>query len=811
MRRRSIALSLVAGVTLMTELLLTRVFDVILYPNLGYTVITCAMFALGLAGVWAALRPQPPDADLSRFLSRAAAMYGLGLLALVPVLNLLPFDYEAIGDAPLHQLLWFTLLYLALVVPFFAAGLVFTTVFSFHPRQIGFLYFADLAGAAVGCVILVPFIPAIGPGGLTVCAGALAFLAAGLFSERPSVLRTTSVLAALLVAFPFVRSKTYLDFREHTAKRGVEAAKAAGLLELTHWDPISKIDVVNVPLDAADGDGRLRFKHIAYDGGSQSSHFYPFDGDLAGLRRSIEADPARVADHFWQHGVLASHWLMRDHGSVVLVIGSAGGQETKAALLYGAGRVDAVEMVGAVVEFGRGRYADFIGRIFQRSEVHVRTGEGRSFLRSSNGVYDIIQIFSNHTSSSIASGTGAVATTYLQTTDAYREYFEHLAPDGILHVNHHAYPRMITTAALAWRELGRSDFQRHVIVFERRQDQDNLPTMLIRMSPWTAEEVSALEGFFSRPSPQEPYGSHLVENPVHPEESFLAPVFYSGALPAGLVERSAYRIDPPTDDRPFFNFLRKRWGPVRADPTGFLNLSTAALLNSQLRKEVIPLDVAHFFVTGFVGIVFVLVFVLVPLFFSEAGLASWPGRAATLLYFSCLGTGFIVIELVLIQIFMKLVGYPLYAYSTVIFTLLLAAGVGSLSAARLGVSPRTRWSLPFAGVLATGVLLLLVYPAWFQVFLAAPLALRVVAAAVLLLPLGFFLGMPFPLGVRVLESGPHGSIAWAWGMNGLFTVLGGLSSALLALLLGFRATLLIGLAAYAVAFAVFARLRSAAP
>ena len=71
--------------------------------------------------------------------------------------------------------------------------------------------------------------------------------------------------------------------------------------------------------------------------------------------------------------------------------------------------------------------------------------------------------------------------------------------------------------------------------------------------------------------------------------------------------------------------------------------------------------------------------------------------------------------------------------------------------------------------------------------------------------------MALPLGILAIEKQPQGAIAWAWGMNGLFTVLGGLSSALLALLLGFRATLLIGLAAYAVAFAVFARLRSAAP
>ena len=347
---------------------------------------------------------------------------------------------------------------------------------------------------------------------------------------------------------------SYLSFGEHADKRGLREAKRTGHHRTTSWDPISKIDIVNVVADATDaidvasggnGNQRLRFKHIAYDGGSQSSHFFPFDGDLTALRERLEADPASVTDHFWQHGVLASHWLKRDRGSVVLVIGSAGGQETKAALLYGASRVDAIEMVGEVVDLGLGRYADFTGRIFHRPEVHVQVGEGRSFLRSTDRVYDIIQIFSNHTSSSIASGSGAMASVYLQTTDAYREYFKHLAPDGILHVNHHVYPRMITTAARAWRELGRSDFQRHAIVFEIPMEQDTLPTLLIRMSPWTADEVAALQGFFSRTSIAEPDGSRLVENPVHPEESFLPAAIYSGEFPLALATRAAYRHGPP--------------------------------------------------------------------------------------------------------------------------------------------------------------------------------------------------------------------------------------------------------------------------
>jgi hypothetical protein len=92
--------------------------------------------------------------------------------------------------------------------------------------------------------------------------------------------------------------------------------------------------------------------------------------------------------------------------------------------------------------------------------------------------------------------------------------------------------------------------------------------------------------------------------------------------------------------------------------------------------------------------------------------------------------------------------------------------------------------------------------------LAAPMGFRILVAGLLIAPLGFFLGMPFPLGILAIRNRPAGAVAWAWGLNGLFTVIGGLASVLLALSLGFRATLLIALLVYGVAFLVFRQLRA---
>jgi hypothetical protein len=79
----------------------------------------------------------------------------------------------------------------------------------------------------------------------------------------------------------------------------------------------------------------------------------------------------------------------------------------------------------------------------------------------------------------------------------------------------------------------------------------------------------------------------------------------------------------------------------------------------------------------------------------------------------------------------------------------------------------------------------------------------------MLFPLGFFLGMPFPLGVLAIKDRPPGAVAWAWGMNGLFTVVGGLLSMLLSLRFGFNIAITAALGLYLLAFATYSSLRDA--
>ena len=391
------------------------------------------MFGFGLAGTYAAIWPLGNRADVRKWLTILSLLFGASILLLRPALNATTLIYTLLHS---HKAMGIgiggSIVYLIVLVPFFLSGLLLAYLFSAYSSRIRALYFWDLFGAALGCVIYIPFLRSIGPGGLMFAVAGIIVVAVWLFSGGRKWLAPAFLVAAGLIALPFMKGHDYFAFRGHQDKRGVLRAQRLGLDEFSEWDPMSKIDVITVsPTN----------KHVAYDGGSQSSNFFKFDGDLAGLRKRNLEGTEDLGQHFWDAGVLASHYLKRDSAADVLIIGSAAGQETKAALAFNPARVDGIELVGTVVRLGKHQFSNFIGGIFNDPRVHNQVGEGRQWLRTSSRKYDIIQIHSNHTTSFINSGIGAVSPVYLQTAEAYREYFSHLKDNGILHINHHAYPR----------------------------------------------------------------------------------------------------------------------------------------------------------------------------------------------------------------------------------------------------------------------------------------------------------------------------------------------------------------------------------
>ena len=782
----------IALASLLLEINLIRVFDVLWYPNMAYMVITLAVFSFGLAGVFLAIKPIKNSDNLWIILSVTTASMAVWVLHMHWAIDRLPFDYNLLNTDQFAEMASnFMLIYVVICVPFFLAGLVLSIVFTHYAKQIRKLYFWDLIGAALGSVLLIPLLPKVGTTGILTIVAGLSILSAACFVSSRKAIGSLVIagLAAAIVFVPFTRDQ--IDtFEPHMHKRAFKPL-VKDINEGTWWDPISKINVLNT-------SGLTNRKWIAYDGGTQSSYFYPFDGDFAKLRASL---PQSASSHFWNSYVAVSHYIKADTDARVLIIGSAGGQELKAALTYEAAEVDAIELVGTVVALGKTRYADYTGNIMNDPRANVQRGEGRSYLRQTNKEYDIIQMFSNHTSSSIAAGSGAMQSVYLQTVEAYKEYFTHLSDDGILHINHHIYPKMVATASKAWKELGRDNFRAHVFVAENSSTRDDLPTMMIKMSPWTAKEISDIKTYLR-------YFQFPVD-PMEPEASFLSDDFFVGALPQSLIDSVPYRIEEPTDNKPFFTSLRKSLDILpEIDPSTFVNVGVSGFMNSQ-KSSGYPIDVMHLIVSAGAALLFALVFTFGPLAFARTGREKWAGKGAFMTYFACLGLGFIMLELVFIQIFMKVIGFPLYTYTVVLFTFLFGAGLGSLASEKLRLRERNMIWVPFAGIILSALLVVLAKVVVFDHLLELRTILRILASTILIFPLAFFLGMPFPLGILTVEDKPEGTVAWAWALNGLFTVTGGIFCAIFSVFYGFVATMAVAVGAYMLAYVSIKRLEAA--
>jgi spermidine synthase len=788
---------MISAATLLLELTLTRIFEVILWNHMAYMIVSSAIFGFGLGGVFIMRWPMPRFAS-ERLLAMVSAGFAASVLLLIPAIKLIPASTGDIPDHPIRQMLAFGILYIFLLAPFFASGLVVSTIVTRYAPQIHRLYFWDLLGAGIGClgVFLLPTLLGGAEETLLFIAAAGA-LSAALFAVERSGLKRANLVAAVGLAALTVILSNRIEFGSLTIKRKFKLGTARERVEFSRWDPISKIDVLrtNTPYN----------KQIVYDGGAQQSSFRAFDGNFEALRKNyFELINGKSRYNSGKHIALA-HWLKRDSSPQTLIIGSAGGQETLAALTWGAAHVDAVEMVCTVIKAATGPYGAYTGHIFADPRVSVKCDEGRSFLRHSNRTYDIIQIHSNHTTSSIANGSGGGSPKYLQTVEAYKEFLSHLSKDGILQINYCVYPRMITTAAKAWSELfPGEDFRRHLLL-----TTGPMVTFLVKRSAWSKSEIAAIRYFLSPafPSTQQ---YNMIYAPGEPEAANVPDEFFQVPLSQSFQAALPYKVFPPTDDRPFFTDLRKEIRQLRPDTRGYVPADTAEFMNLSLRKF-IPMESAHLYFLGGLSVVVATIIIMIPLLWSRRSGLNRPETVPMLIYFSCLGAGFVIVELVLMSKFVLLIGFPIYSMATVLFTLLFSAGVGSYLSGPLSRS-FGRWTILTIPVFALIMVLLVVaFPHLRNLTLGMSQLARILLVAAFLIPVGIPLGMPFPLGIAALNLRASNLIPWAWGINGFMTVVGSLLSVILTMKLGFDRTLFIAVAIYFIALLSFFNLSRATP
>ena len=454
--------------------------------------------------------------------------------------------------------------------------------------------------------------------------------------------------------------------------------------------------------------------------------------------------------------------------------------------------VEAIDRFG-----GRGQFLD-------NPKVEVVTQGVRSYLKRSQERFEVVCVSLGEGFQPVVAGAYSLAENHLYTLEAIKEYYGQLSPGGLLSITRWIQVppsegiRLMSVVAAALEDMGIAHPEEQLAVIRSFQTI----TLLVKESPFTPGDVAIIKDFSDKRGFDTVYfpgisAADLNRYNVLPDEVYYDA--FTNILSAQerqtFLEDYTYDISPVTDDRPFF-FHFFKWSQVPSVWQG-------------LGKTWQPFGGAGYLVVLVLLLVAVLasaLFILLPLYFRRGGegrgrLFVAGARPRVFSYFMALGLGFLFIEVPLMQKFILFLDEPTYAFAVVLFTILVFSGVGSLFSERLiKVLPQL--------ILGLGLLVVcypLILPSFFEALLGQSLIFRLLAAVVLLAPLSFLMGIPFPSGIRLVGISAPGLVPWAWGINGCFSVISSVLSLIIALLVGFSWVLVVAGGVYLVGAAVIWR------
>ncbi len=771
--RAMLAVALMSFSALLLELGLTRLFSVVLFYHFAFLAISIALLGLGAGAVFASLRREWLErwtiGELGATLCDANAL--IILVALEVVLHssvAMHLDWANFGRL--------TVLYLAAAVPFFITGLLFSIVFARHPARITQLYGADLLGGSLACLALVPLLNTIG-GPNTILFAAVAVALAGLAWARSRTRWMPAVLALLLLALIAVNLRGKL----------IDIVYAKGMRRVAplfaKWNALSRVEV--------DEQGWAKVIVIDADASTYLMNTDPHHWNAAYQRNLMSAAPALVN-------------VLRPHGDYA-IIGPGGGVDVLRAVANGSPNVTGIEINPIIAnDIMRDRFADYTYHLYQIPEVHIHVSDGRSFIRNSQDHYDVVQMTLVDTWASTAAGAFALSENNLYTVEAFREYFEHLKPDGMIAITRWEFTqprealRVVSQAMEVLRQLGVQDSTGNfIVVSDGPLDVDGRPVLVLaKKSAFTEEEQLAVLRHIKGATPDEArLNLHVLYLPATGDRPGMAHPAFAGLI-RGQDARAfstnyAYNVTPVTDNAPFFFFTLKPEQVFRDLNQGGIDWK-------------VNLGIAILGLLLIISIAAVITFLVVPLALSPQARA---GRSVHLLYFIAIGLGYILVEIAFIQRFVLFLGNPTYALTVVIFLMLLSSGAGSLLSRRCFRQPtRVGWAVAVIVVALLGCVLVL--PRLLETLVGLPFLVKLLVSAAILIPLGLAMGTPFPSGLRALshsaardEGGPagRGALEWAWAMNAASSVLGSVLAMVIAIQFGLNVTLACGAGAYLLA------------
>ncbi len=845
-----VAVSLAAGAVIALQIDIMRVFSVGSWAHFGSLVVSLAMLGFGLTSVVMIVAK-----DWFSRNWRGAATVSLGLFGPLAVganlyVQQLGFNAIFLVSDPAQK--WKLLqIYLAELAPFLSGAVFLGCVFLKSNRTFGRVYFADLAGSGLcGFVFLLSmywFAPAnlvatplalwlaacvawaLGPGGRGalipyLMAGGLAF--AGHFVIAPAFgLKTLAVNDYKGVSY----ARKFPD-----AKRVYASASPFGYLE------VYSSSYLHFAPGLSDNAG---FTLPTMPANAYLGLYIDSDGPIGIMRDLTDKETA-----YFRFLPMVYPYVIKS-APKTFIVQFAGGISTEVALHSGATDVTVAEGNRAVLEaFHSDVIRNFTGDIL--SKVRVIPYEGRYFLAHTDERFDVIDLSLADSVGLSNPGGFAIVEKFAYTKQSMETYMRALAPGGVLSVtlwNKEEPPKSVlklyATMAAAGREVDPAHLANSFFVVSSYL---STATVLYKNGGFSPDEIEKLRahthamsfdeiyspGFFYDSSQTQSTLDGYVEQifagaaggPPAPDSAesadAAAPADQSGdaappsgksddgVLPATVMGRLAWHA-----------LVAGQWPEIASryvfDTRALTNdapyfaayVKTADLPRVLDRLELLQDEWGYLLIWATLGVACLTgaVLLVIPVIWGWRTIFSRSrGKALTVLYFACLGAGYIMVEVGLIAHFVMALGNPTISASVLITGMLLFSGLGALTSER--ILPRMRVVMP-ALFLAIAALLNL-YALFINQALegmgALPYGARLILCFVIIAPPAFLMGFPMPTAMTTLgRLGKDHMFIWAWGVNGSFSVIGAAAAPVIATNFGLGAVIEIASVAYLLALPAF--------
>jgi len=656
----------------------------------------------------------------------------------------------------------FTLFLMILLLPFIFAGFILSFIFTNFKEHINKIYFFDLVGGGIGCFFALIIFPHNGPLVVSFIISIIGITAASVFAFEKHFIFAVAVFMLAFVDFYFIYPLVKnTDVRVSEEKR---ILGAYGEKLWSDWDNFAYVAVHKRTSDTwavtADYSCFTYLYHVKQT------------NDLSMFKTVLRA-------HYYPY-------LIKINPEDVGIIGVGAGKDVLLALAAGAKNIQGAEFNSTIYNLFENIYSKRIGDIGHRTNVHIEFQEGRFFIRSSKQKYDVL-VFDNSISQvAVSSGSFTLAESYLFTVQGMMDYITHLKHDGIIYLSNPYVdgPRFVTVLREAFRRLNREDeFSKCILIFNEPGSYHKCK-IIVKNSPFTEEEASLMTEYAIS------IGHGLIYSPYAQTGSKEERLVRSSNIKREYF-LSDTEIRPSTDDWPFFSQRVKPGSTVltRGEYAVKFYYPQPFFLLREVTTQVV---------------FYCALFLVVPLIFLNLrGLRKLHHKFGSIIYFSSIGLGFMLLEIVMMQKYTLILGHPIFAFAVVLSSLLISSGLGSMYSDRFKDPYQAIW-LGLGGIALAMAISYLTVMFLENLIIGWPLIVRMITIIILVAECGFFMGFMMPSGIRAITQTDEGrSIPWMWSVNGVFSVLASFVAIYVSIIFGYTLVFIVGLLAYTIGTSAF--------